>query len=275
MVLAIYCQLNHHNQWATAWLGDHAWKSVAPTSVPNVIDVVVHERQLYANTRYGMMYVFPELCLPRDHSFCGPPPERVRGSTGAQLPDGAPPEPVGHGVAGRPRVEVCGANQCPQCDRVVVHERQLYANTRYRMMYVFPELCLPRDHSFCGPPPERVRGSTGAQLHDGAPQNQWATTWLGDHAWKSVAPTSVPNVIDMVVHERQLYANTRYRMMYVFPELHLPRDHSFCGPPPKRVLERNFLVEPTPPPPPRRANAGGAALSRDGCGRRVRGAHVG
>jgi hypothetical protein len=80
-----------------------------------------------------------------------------------------PQKPVGHGVAGRPRVEVCGANQCPQCDRVVVHERQLYANTRYGMMYVFPELCLPRDHSFCGPPPERVRGSTGAQLPDGAP----------------------------------------------------------------------------------------------------------
>jgi hypothetical protein len=28
------------------------------------------------------------------------------------------------------------------------------------------------------------------------PQNQWATAWLGDHAWKSVAPTSVPNVIE-------------------------------------------------------------------------------
>ncbi|RLN40532.1 putative F-box protein [Panicum miliaceum] len=61
MVLAIYRQLHHRNQWATARPGDRAWKSVAPTSIPAVVDVVVHRGQLYANTRYGMMYVFPEL----------------------------------------------------------------------------------------------------------------------------------------------------------------------------------------------------------------------
>jgi len=51
-------QLNHRNQWATARPGDRAWKSVAPTSIPAV---VVHQGHLYANTRYGMMCVFPEL----------------------------------------------------------------------------------------------------------------------------------------------------------------------------------------------------------------------
>jgi hypothetical protein len=61
MVLAIYRQLNQRNQWATARPGDRAWKSVAPTSIPSVVDVVVHRGQLYANTRYGMMYVFPEV----------------------------------------------------------------------------------------------------------------------------------------------------------------------------------------------------------------------
>ncbi|PAN45445.1 hypothetical protein PAHAL_9G119800 [Panicum hallii] len=61
MVLAIYRQLHHRNQWATARPGDRSWKSVAPTSIPAVVDVVVHRGQLYANTRYGMMYVFPEL----------------------------------------------------------------------------------------------------------------------------------------------------------------------------------------------------------------------
>ncbi|KAG2535858.1 F-box protein SKIP23-like isoform X1 [Panicum virgatum] len=61
MVVAIYRQLQHRNQWATARPGDRAWKAVAPTSIPAVVDVVVHRGQLYANTRYGMMYVFPEL----------------------------------------------------------------------------------------------------------------------------------------------------------------------------------------------------------------------
>ncbi|KAL6637699.1 hypothetical protein ACP70R_025271 [Stipagrostis hirtigluma subsp. patula] len=61
MVVAIYRQQQHRNQWATARPGDRAWKSVAPTSIPAVVDVVVHKGQLYANTRYGMMYVFPEL----------------------------------------------------------------------------------------------------------------------------------------------------------------------------------------------------------------------
>ncbi|KAK8444346.1 hypothetical protein SEVIR_9G120700v4 [Setaria viridis] len=61
MVVAIYRQLQHRNQWATARPGDRAWKSVAPTSIPAVVDVVVHRGQLYANTRYGMMYMFPEL----------------------------------------------------------------------------------------------------------------------------------------------------------------------------------------------------------------------
>lgn len=61
MVLAIYRYQHHRNQWATARPGDRAWKSVAPTSIPSVVDVVVHRGQLYANTRYGMMYVFPEI----------------------------------------------------------------------------------------------------------------------------------------------------------------------------------------------------------------------
>ncbi|KAJ1293954.1 hypothetical protein BS78_01G109300 [Paspalum vaginatum] len=61
MVLAIYRHQHHRNQWATARPGDRAWKSVAPTSIPSVVDVVVHQGQLYANTRYGMMYVFPEI----------------------------------------------------------------------------------------------------------------------------------------------------------------------------------------------------------------------
>jgi hypothetical protein len=56
-----------------------------PALVRSVIDVVVHQRQLYANTRYGVMYVFPELYHPRDHSLCGPPPERVCWSTGAHF----------------------------------------------------------------------------------------------------------------------------------------------------------------------------------------------
>jgi hypothetical protein len=34
---------------------------VSPTSIPSVVDVMVHKGQLYANTRYGMMYAFPEL----------------------------------------------------------------------------------------------------------------------------------------------------------------------------------------------------------------------
>ncbi|XP_062209402.1 putative F-box protein At1g65770 [Phragmites australis] len=61
MVVAIYRHQQHRRQWATARPGDRAWKSVAPTSIPTVVDVVVHKGQLYANTRYGMMYVFPEL----------------------------------------------------------------------------------------------------------------------------------------------------------------------------------------------------------------------
>ncbi|CAN6309661.1 unnamed protein product [Urochloa humidicola] len=60
MVVAIYRQ-QQRNQWATARPGDRAWKSVAQTSIPSVVDMVVHRGQLYANTRYGMMYMFPEL----------------------------------------------------------------------------------------------------------------------------------------------------------------------------------------------------------------------
>ena len=52
MVVSIYRQLHHRNQWATARPGDRAWKAVAPTSIPAVVDVVVHRGQLYANTRY-------------------------------------------------------------------------------------------------------------------------------------------------------------------------------------------------------------------------------
>ncbi|KAK3149582.1 hypothetical protein QOZ80_3AG0219420 [Eleusine coracana subsp. coracana] len=61
LVVAIYRHHHHRNQWATARPGDSAWKSVTPTSIPAVIDVVVHGGQLYANTRFGMMYAFPEL----------------------------------------------------------------------------------------------------------------------------------------------------------------------------------------------------------------------
>ncbi|BAS73011.1 Os01g0599300 [Oryza sativa Japonica Group] len=34
-------------------------KSVKPTSMPAMVDVSVHRGQLYANTRYGMVYAFP------------------------------------------------------------------------------------------------------------------------------------------------------------------------------------------------------------------------
>ncbi|GJN23576.1 hypothetical protein PR202_gb11238 [Eleusine coracana subsp. coracana] len=61
LVVAIYRQHHHRNQWATARPGDSAWKSVTPTSIPAVIDVAVHGGQLYANTRFGMIYAFPEL----------------------------------------------------------------------------------------------------------------------------------------------------------------------------------------------------------------------
>jgi hypothetical protein len=61
VVVAIYRQQHARNQWATARPSDSAWKSVSPTSIPSVVDVMVHKGQLYANTRYGMMYAFPEL----------------------------------------------------------------------------------------------------------------------------------------------------------------------------------------------------------------------
>ncbi|KAL5218287.1 hypothetical protein ABZP36_018971 [Zizania latifolia] len=61
LVVAIFRQVHHRNQWATARPGDRAWKSVKPTSIPAVVDVAVHRGQLYANTRYGMVYAFPEL----------------------------------------------------------------------------------------------------------------------------------------------------------------------------------------------------------------------
>ncbi|BAH92335.1 putative F-box protein At1g65770 [Oryza sativa Japonica Group] len=61
LVVVIYRQVHHRNQWATARPGDRAWKSVKPTSIPAVVDVAVHRGQLYANTRYGMVYAFPEL----------------------------------------------------------------------------------------------------------------------------------------------------------------------------------------------------------------------
>jgi hypothetical protein len=61
LVVAIYRQPHHRNQWATARPGDGAWKSVKPSSIPAVVDVALHRGQLYANTRYGMVYVFPEL----------------------------------------------------------------------------------------------------------------------------------------------------------------------------------------------------------------------
>uniref|UniRef100_A0A0D9VY11 DUF295 domain-containing protein n=1 Tax=Leersia perrieri TaxID=77586 RepID=A0A0D9VY11_9ORYZ len=61
LVVVIYRQVQHRNQWATARPGDRAWKSVKPASIPAVVDVAVHGGQLYANTRYGMVYAFPEL----------------------------------------------------------------------------------------------------------------------------------------------------------------------------------------------------------------------
>ncbi|KQK13584.2 uncharacterized protein LOC100832284 [Brachypodium distachyon] len=61
LVVAIYRQPHHRNQWATARPGDNSWKSVKPTSIPAVVDLALHRGQLYANTRYGMVYVFPEL----------------------------------------------------------------------------------------------------------------------------------------------------------------------------------------------------------------------
>uniref|UniRef100_J3LS18 KIB1-4 beta-propeller domain-containing protein n=1 Tax=Oryza brachyantha TaxID=4533 RepID=J3LS18_ORYBR len=53
--------VHHRNQWVTARPGDRVWKSVKPTSIPDVVDVAIHRGQLYANTRYGMVYAFPEL----------------------------------------------------------------------------------------------------------------------------------------------------------------------------------------------------------------------
>ncbi|KAF0910213.1 hypothetical protein E2562_001410 [Oryza meyeriana var. granulata] len=61
LVVVIYRQVHHRNQWATARPGDRVWKSVKPTSIPAVVDVAVHRGQLYANTPYGMVYAFPEL----------------------------------------------------------------------------------------------------------------------------------------------------------------------------------------------------------------------
>ncbi|XP_051178769.1 F-box protein KIB4-like [Lolium perenne] len=62
LVVAIYRQPHHRNQWATARPGDGAWKSVKPSSIPAVVDLALHRGQLYANTHYGMVYVYPELC---------------------------------------------------------------------------------------------------------------------------------------------------------------------------------------------------------------------
>lgn len=61
MVVVIYFQQHHRHQWATARPGDSTWKSVKPSSIPAVVDLALHRGQLYANTRYGMVYVFPEL----------------------------------------------------------------------------------------------------------------------------------------------------------------------------------------------------------------------
>lgn len=44
-------------------------KSVKPTSMPAMVDVSVHHGQLYANTRYGMVYAFP--------AQLGSPPEII------------------------------------------------------------------------------------------------------------------------------------------------------------------------------------------------------
>lgn len=61
MVVVIYLQPRHRHQWATARPGDSTWKSVKPSSIPAVVDLALHRGQLYANTRFGMVYVFPEL----------------------------------------------------------------------------------------------------------------------------------------------------------------------------------------------------------------------
>ncbi|KAF7047467.1 hypothetical protein CFC21_056393 [Triticum aestivum] len=61
MVIVIYYPEGHRHQWATARPGDSAWKSVKPSSIPAVVDLALHRGQLYANTLFGMVYVYPEL----------------------------------------------------------------------------------------------------------------------------------------------------------------------------------------------------------------------
>jgi hypothetical protein len=63
-----------------------------------------------------------------------------------------------------------------------------------------------------------------------------------------MAPTNIP---DVVVHQGQVYANMRYGMMYVFPELYnlgstFPEIILLRDAPPEALnayVERNFLVE--------------------------------
>ncbi|XP_048573203.1 putative F-box protein At1g65770 [Triticum urartu] len=61
MVIVIYSPHSHRHQWATARPGDSTWKSVKPSSIPAVVDLALHRGQLYANTLFGMVYVYPEL----------------------------------------------------------------------------------------------------------------------------------------------------------------------------------------------------------------------
>ncbi|XP_020194912.1 uncharacterized protein [Aegilops tauschii subsp. strangulata] len=61
MVIVIYYPDRYGHQWATARPGDSTWKSVKQSSIPAVVDLALHRGLLYANTRFGLVYVFPEL----------------------------------------------------------------------------------------------------------------------------------------------------------------------------------------------------------------------
>ena len=51
-------------------------------------------------------------------------------------------------------------------------------------------------------------------------RQQWATDQPGKSTWKSVRPSNILAVVDLALHYGQLYANTRFRVVYVFLELH-------------------------------------------------------
>jgi hypothetical protein len=64
----------------------------------------------------------------------------------------------------------------------------------------------------------------------------------------SVMVSSIPAVVDMVVLQGQLYANTRYMMMYIFLELYdlgsaFPDIIPFMARCPNAYVKRSFMVE--------------------------------